>query len=96
MFSWDADKAARNFEKHGVAFAEAATIFADPEALDWSDVAHSRTEPRSKRLGESIAGRILLVVYTIRRARHGKETVCIISARPASRKERTAYSGQPD
>jgi uncharacterized DUF497 family protein len=93
VFSWDAAKAARNLEKHGVALHEAATIFADPEALDWSDLAHSHTEHRSKRLGKSLAGRVLLVIYTIRRSRDGKETVPIISARQASRRERKAYSG---
>lgn len=79
-----------------MAFDEAATVFADPEALDWSDLTHSRTEARSKRLGKSFAARVLLIVYTIRRARDGKETVRIISARQASCKERKAYFGQPD
>ena len=93
MFSWDAQKAILNFEKHGVAFEGAATIFSDPEGLDWQDLAHSRQEARYKRLGISIDHRILLVVYTIRRSRDGKETIRIISARAASRKEREAYSG---
>ena len=35
MFSWDARKARINLEKHGVSFEEAATVFADPEALEW-------------------------------------------------------------
>ena len=92
MFSWDAAKAARNCAKHGVTFEEAATIFADFNALDWEDSSHSLGEPRSKRLGVSIDGRILLAVYTIRRSADGKETIRIISARQASRKERQAYS----
>ena len=96
MFSWDTAKAVRNFAKHGVAFEDAAGIFADSEALNWSDAGHSQSEPRSKRLGRCFGGRVLLVVYTIRRARDGKETVRIISAGQASRKERTAYAGQPD
>ena len=96
MFSWDARKAFRNSEKHGVAFGEAVTVFADPEALDWSDPEHSRQEQRSKRLGASISGRVLLVVYTVRRTRDGKEIVRIISARQASRKERQAYFGPAD
>lgn len=50
-------------------------------------------EGRLKRLGASLKGRILLVVYTLRRNEHGKERVRIISARQASRKERKAYSG---
>jgi len=31
MFSWDVRKALKNFEKHGVPFEEAATVFSDPE-----------------------------------------------------------------
>ena len=96
MFSRDAPKALRNREKHGVSFEEAATVFADPEALDWDDAEHSEREERFKRLGVSVAGRVLLVVYTIRRVRNAKENVRIISARQASRKERKAYAGQPD
>ena len=93
MFSWDTRKAIVNFEKHSVSFEEAATIFADPEGLDWADGAHSIHEARYKRLGRSIGSRVLLVVYTIRRSPDGKETIRIVSARPASRKERQAYAG---
>jgi uncharacterized DUF497 family protein len=93
MFSWDSRKAVANFEKHGISFEEAATIFADPEGLDWHDLTHSSHEVRYKRLGLSIQRNVLLVVYTIRRSQDGKETIRIISARSASRKERKAYSG---
>jgi len=93
VFAWDAAKAARNLLKHGVSFEEAVTIFADPDALDWADAAHSQTEARFKRIGKSVGGRILLVVYTVRRLKHEKETVRIISARQGSRKERKAYAG---
>jgi uncharacterized protein len=34
VFAWDARKAARNLVKPGVSFEEAATVFADPEALE--------------------------------------------------------------
>ncbi|MGH7745000.1 MAG: BrnT family toxin [Candidatus Dormibacteria bacterium] len=95
MFSWHAAKANRNFSKHGVSFEEAATLFADAEALDWADTGHSGDEPRFKRLGKSAAGRVLLTVYTVRRMKDEKETVRIISARQASRKERQAYAGRP-
>jgi hypothetical protein len=93
MFSWDAQKAISNYEKHGVSFEETATIFSDPEVLDWEDADHSQSEKRFKRLGMSIGKRILLVVYTVRRMKNGKETIRIISARQASRKERKAYTG---
>jgi uncharacterized DUF497 family protein len=38
VFAWDSRKAARNLEKHGVSFEEAATVFADPDALEWEDL----------------------------------------------------------
>jgi uncharacterized DUF497 family protein/uncharacterized protein (DUF4415 family) len=59
VFDWDIPKAIANFEKHGVPFEEAATIFGDSDALDWEDVAHSHQEPRFKRLGSSVNNRLL-------------------------------------
>jgi uncharacterized DUF497 family protein len=91
MFTWDTGKAINNYEKHGVPFEEAATVFGDWEALDWEDLKHSQYERRFKRVGISVEGRVLMVVYTIRRTTHAKETIRIISARQASRKERKAY-----
>ena len=93
MFSWDALKALKNYQKHGVPFEEASTIFSDPDALDWEDVEHSQIERRGKRLGLSIESRVLLVVYTLRRLKDDTEAIRIISARQASRKEREAYAG---
>lgn len=66
MFFWDIQKAIPNYEKHGVPFEEASTVFGDPEALNWEDLPHSHREARFKRLGRSVGGRILLIVYTIR------------------------------
>lgn len=93
MFSWDARKALSNLKKHGVSFEEAATVFSDPEALDWEDPEHSEFEWRSRRLGASITGKILVVAYTPRRLKDGKEIIRIISARRATQKERQAYVG---
>ena len=84
MFEWDTSKAVSNLRKHGVSFDEAMTVFADPDALDGPDVTHSAHEPRFLRLGRSSAG------HTVRRSGDG-EAIRIISARRASRKERTAY-----
>ncbi|MEW6320663.1 MAG: BrnT family toxin [Acidobacteriota bacterium] len=91
MFEWDARKAAANVRKHGVSFNEAATVFADPDALDGPDLKHSAQENRSLRLGRSLAGRVLVVAYTIRGS-GDDEKIRIISARRASRKERAAYA----
>lgn len=93
MFSWDARKALSNLKKHGVSFEEAATVFGDPDALDWDDPEHSHAEIRYKRLGASFTGRIIIVIYTPRRLKNAKEIIRIISARQATRKERKAYAG---
>ena len=92
MFEWDAHKAAANLAKHGVAFEEAATVFGDPDALDGPDIQHSVGEARFLRLGRSVLGHVLIVAYTLRTSDH-VETIRIISARRASRKERAAYRG---
>jgi uncharacterized DUF497 family protein len=39
-FTWDPRKAASNVSKHGVAFKEAVTVFADPLAIIVEDAEH--------------------------------------------------------
>lgn len=91
MFEWDPKKAAANLAKHGVSFDEAATVFADSDALDGPDLLHSAAEDRFLRLGTSVTSRVLIVAYTQRRSGHA-DKIRIISARRASRKERSAYA----
>ncbi len=93
MFSWDIRKAILNFDKHGVSFEEAVTAFNDENGLDWEDQEHSQVENRRKRLASSALDRILMIVYTTRSLKNGKETTRIISARRASERERKAYQG---
>jgi hypothetical protein len=95
MFEWDARKAVVNRIKHEVSFEEAATVFGDPEALDGPDLRHSGEESRFLRLGRAATGRVLIVAYTVRREVDG-ESIRIISARRASRKEREAYAASRD
>ncbi|HTB84367.1 MAG TPA: BrnT family toxin [Candidatus Sulfotelmatobacter sp.] len=85
-FEWDANKAGTNLAKHHVSFQEATTMFGDPESLTIPDPAHSQTENRFIILGRSYLGRILVVVHTER-----GDNIRIISARPASRRERKNY-----
>lgn len=81
---WDEDKADRNARKHGVSFEEAATVFSDPLALVIEDERH----PENARIiGESLAARILLVVFIER----DRDVVRLISARRATRHERRRY-----
>jgi hypothetical protein len=50
-FEWDPEKAHANFRKHGVAFTEAVTVFADPYAVDRVDLAHPGRAHRLLRAG---------------------------------------------
>ena len=85
-FEWDLDKAARNFTKHGVSFADAATVFGDPLAITYYDSSHSDDEDRYLTFGQSQAGQLLVVSHTDR----GEKTR-IISARNATKRERQQY-----
>ncbi len=85
-FEWDPQKGATNFRKHGVTFDEAATAFGDPFGLVVDDPRHSNFESRSVLLGFSQTNRILAVMFTERGDR-----LRLISARPATRRERRHY-----
>jgi len=85
-FEWDANKAGTNLAKHQVSFQEATMVFGDAGSLTIPDPAHSQAENRFIILGRSHRGRILVVVHTER-----GDNIRIISARPASRRERKTY-----
>lgn len=85
-FEWDAKKAEDNLTRHGVAFAEALTVFADPLARIFGDPEHSTDERREIIIGHSEKHRLLLVSFTERAPR-----VRIISARKATKRERHDY-----
>ena len=87
-FEWNSAKAAQNLQKHGVSFEEAITAFDDPFAWIAPDSKHSTPhEVREWLIGESDGG-VLVIVFTWRGA---GEVVRLISARRASRKERSDY-----
>jgi hypothetical protein len=85
-FEWNLKKARSNFAKHGVTFDEASTVFEDTFSIRISDPLHSEDEERFVLIGYSHANRLLVVVHTER-----VDQVRIISARPATRKERDCY-----
>jgi uncharacterized DUF497 family protein len=84
---WDVHKAASNKRKHGVDFADAATVLYDEYALTIPD--EHPDEQRFITLGADALGRILVVVYTWR-----SESVRLISARKARPRERRQYEAQ--
>ncbi|MCY4644488.1 MAG: BrnT family toxin [Bacteriovoracales bacterium] len=87
-FDWDESKAKKNFQKHGISFPLAVTVFDDPFALIAPDDRHSsRMEKREWIIGKADRG-ILVVVFTKRL--YGR-IYRIISARKANKKERETY-----
>jgi uncharacterized DUF497 family protein len=93
--AWNPAKARRNRAKHGVGFAEAATVLLDPMALTVFDAAHSDDEERWFTLGRSRKGTLLAVAHTYQVAGPNTARVRIISARPATRRERDQYAHDP-
>ena len=87
QFEWNAGKAARNIEKHGVSFDEASTIFDDPMLITVIDDEHSNGEERYITIGLSSNARLLLIAHTDRNGR-----IRIISARQATKAEARFYS----
>ncbi len=85
-FEWDDAKAESHDRKHGVAFIEAMTVFADSLSVTGCDPHHADDEDRFLTMGLSVNGRLLVVSHTDR-----GDMVRIISARVASRRERKDY-----
>jgi len=85
-FEWDPRKDAANQRKHAVGFREATTVFGDPLATTFPDSEHSIVEPRFLTIGASVSNRLLVVIHSERR-----ESIRIISARPATARERKFY-----
>jgi uncharacterized protein len=84
-FEWDPEKAKANEQKHGVRFEEARTVFFDPLSITISDP-NAVDEERYVTIGQSESGRTVVVVSCER-----GDTIRIISARLATRRERNFY-----
>ena len=94
-FTWDPAKAAANLAKHGVAFAQGATVFADALALTVFDGEHSDFEERWFTLGMDSSGKLLALSHTYTATGPASAGVRIISAREATRNERRQYQDEP-
>ena len=87
-YEWNENKNRANFEKHGVWFEEAKTVWADSLATEFYDDSHSTNkEDRFIRIGFSTKDRLLLVVFCERNA----NVIRIVSARKATPKEKKDY-----
>lgn len=84
-FTYDPAKAAVNLKKHGVSFSDAEGVLMDPLAITIED-SDAAGEQRFIAIGQGNAGELLVVIYTER-----SDACRLISARRATRKERTQY-----
>ena len=82
---WDPTKAASNFKKHGIHFADAVVALEDEFALTIQDPTADEEE-RCVTLGMDAFGRLLVIAYAWRGDRPR-----LISARKATPRERHEY-----
>lgn len=86
-FDWDQWNVQKNEEKHGVSRLEAESAFYDPGHRLFEDLRHSSArETRYILYGRGLEARVLMVGFTLRASK-----IRVITARPASRKERQVY-----
>jgi len=83
-YEWDPAKAASNYRKHGVHFADAVGVLEDERAVTIPDPGVD--EERFKTLGMDVLGRVLVVAYS-----HRGERIRLISARKATAPQRAVY-----
>ena len=93
-FEWDDQKNRVNQKKHGIAFESAARVFDDPHATFRKDRIVDG-ELRWHAIG-AVEAAVLLVVHVYRKENENgeEETIRIISAREAGKRERRIYIQQ--
>ena len=94
-FEWDEVKNKVNYQKHGISFEEASTVFNDENMVLLPDDEHSDGEQRFLAIGYSggnlYTPKLLLVCHCYR----VEETIIrIISTRRPTRQERKNYEGR--
>jgi|SRR5271154_4719922 len=91
LFEWDDAKAETNRRKHGISFEIAKHVFADPDALVEQDRVEGG-ELRWQTIGTVDGVLLLLVAHSVEFGEDElDETIRIISARRANRRERKRY-----
>ena len=83
-FEYDEWKNEYNIKHHGISFKHAARVFFDYDRIELYDEDNSETEDRYNTIGR--VNEVLFVVYTER-----KDNIRLISARLATKKERSIY-----
>jgi len=87
-FQWDEGNLLKNWERHRVTASECEQIFFNRPLIAAQDVKHSWKEACFYALGHTDTGRLLFIVFTIR-----KNLTRVISARDMNQRERKVYEG---
>jgi uncharacterized DUF497 family protein len=84
IFEWDEGKRCRNLRKHGLDFADCATVFAGPV----TSVVDDRNDYGEMRFASTglLRGRVVVVAHTDERG-----VIRVISMRKATAHEQKAY-----
>jgi uncharacterized DUF497 family protein len=88
---WSESKNQENIKKHKISFQEAKTVFYDPNGKIIHDPDHSGEEDRFIILGLSKLLNLLVVCHCYK---ENDETIRIITARKATKKETKGYGGK--
>lgn len=92
-FEWDERKNLSNQRKHGVSFEEAGQVFRDPLYVSVLDRIENGEE-RWQTFGVVGGVLLLMVAHTVREVSPTQEIIRILSARPATPKERRRYEDE--
>lgn len=84
-FEWDQGNL-EHIDKHQVSYKECEEVFLNTPLRMNEDKAHSQEEDRLEVLGKTDKGRLIFLVFTVR-----KNKIRVISARDQNRKERKNY-----
>lgn len=88
-FEWEKGNALKNRERHKVTQGECEQVFFNEPLVVFDDLKHSQEEQRMYLLGATDSGRLLFLVFTIR-----KKIIRLVSARDMNKKERKLYNEQ--
>lgn len=87
---WDDKKSRDNIKKHGVSFKEASEVFDDPLHISILDRRFDYFDERWITIGATKKG-VVLVIGHLYSLTQEDETIRIIAARKATKKERVQY-----
>ena len=85
-FEWDKYNSEKIREKHAVTSVECEQVFFNLPVIAGDDEKHSETENRFYVLGQTDSGRLLFLIFAVR-----KDKLRVISARDMNKKERRVY-----